>query len=361
MTNQNESLPVTDDVPVSNGQTEQDLLDAVMRNTDFLSPEESLPVEEIPEVDPVESEEDPESEEVVSEEVEEEVEVEEEEADSEDDSSIQPDVFSTEDIDLDAKLAVKIDGKEAEVSFGDLIKGYSTEQSLSKKGRELGEARKALDAERAEKLGELESMSTASAAILHSQETDLAEKYKSLESQIDKAREEGDTYTLGDLKDKKEVIQKEYWTARNKRESLMAEVKKQKEVQANKEWQEQIEHFQTEIPNLIPGFDEKTAESIREFALSNGIKAETLNTITDPAIVKFVNDYRLLSQGVSGGKAKRKAAPAKKVVPTKKATPASTKAKKNENMVKARAFKENASDDDHMAFLRQHASKSLNF
>ena len=42
--------------------------------------------------------------------------------------------------------------EDTEVSFGDLVKGYSTEQSLSKKGRELGEARKALDAEKEEKL-----------------------------------------------------------------------------------------------------------------------------------------------------------------------------------------------------------------
>ena len=66
------------------GQTEQELLDAVMKNSDFLKNEEPpLPVEEVPEVDPTETdteEEDPvESEEVVKEEVEEE-EVEEEES-----------------------------------------------------------------------------------------------------------------------------------------------------------------------------------------------------------------------------------------------------------------------------------------
>ncbi len=143
MSNAHESLPISDDVHAtdSNGQTEQELLDAVLRNSEFLQ-DESLPVEEVPEVDPVETEEDPESEEAVSEEVEEEVEgLEEEEVEGDAaEAATEVDLFSTDDLDLDAKVAVKIDGAEAEVSFGDLIKGYSTEQSLSKKGRELGEA-----------------------------------------------------------------------------------------------------------------------------------------------------------------------------------------------------------------------------
>ena len=63
----NESLPVSDDIqPVDAGQTEQDLLDAVMQNSpimDEIAP--PLPNEEELEADPAESEEqDPESEEV---------------------------------------------------------------------------------------------------------------------------------------------------------------------------------------------------------------------------------------------------------------------------------------------------------
>ncbi len=363
MSEAHESLPISDDVQAvdSNGQTEQDLLDAVLRNTEFLQ-DEPLPVKEVPEVDPVESEEDPESEEAVSEEVEEEVEEHEEEEVEGDaaEAATEVDLFSTDDLDLDAKVAVKIDGAEAEVSFGDLIKGYSTEQSLSKKGRELGEARKALDEERTAKIGELDNIAAASSALLLSSEQALAKQYGDLEAQIDKARKEDDSFTLGELKDKREQVQKEYWGKRNQREQLVAAVEKQKQEQEAKVWQEQINHFHTEIPNLIPDFNEKVAEDIRAFAIDEGINPEILNQITDPKIVKFVDDYRRLKTGVNKGVAKRKAIPTKKAVPTKKAKPTATKAKNAENLVKARAFKENATADDHMAFLKQHASKTLN-
>ena len=95
-----------------------------------------LPEEEEIVQDPEESDvEDPEdeSEEAVSEE-EEEVEEDEEEVedeDADDESATQEaDVFTSDDLDLDAKVLVKVDGEEQEVSFGDLMKGYQTDAHL---------------------------------------------------------------------------------------------------------------------------------------------------------------------------------------------------------------------------------------
>lgn len=361
-----ESLPVTDDIPEqasNNGQTEAELLDAVLRNSEFL--EESLPDEEIPEVDPSESdEEDPdESDEVVNEEGEEvegdeEVEAEDEDA-SEEDATQDAAVFAAEDLDLDAKVIVKIDGEEVPVSFSDLIKGYSTEQSLSAKGRELGEARKQLEAEREEQLTEISKVGEASAAVLMSQEQELAKEYHDLEAQIKKARQDGDTFELSELKDKREQVQGDYWEARKKREAIVSQLETQQQAIVDQQWQEQLTYFNTTITEYVPDFNEQVASDIREFALKEGLPEELLNTIVDPAVVKFVNDYRVLKTGVSKGEAKRKAAPSKKV-PTKKAkSPTKKKAEAND-MVKARAFREDASPDDQMAFLKQLASKSLN-
>jgi len=57
---------------------------------------------------------------------------------------------------------------------------------------------------------------------------------------------------------------------------------------------------------------------------------------------------------------KEKVIPTKKAVPTKKAPTPQKKADDKAAMVKARAFKEDASNDDQMAFLKQLASNSLN-
>ena len=113
------------------------------------------------------------------------------------------------------------------------------------------------------------------------------------------------------------------------------------------------------IPTIIPDFNEKLAVDIREFALDNGISDVLLNSIMDPNIVKFIDDYRRLKTGVTKGAAKRKDIPTKKV-PTKKPAAANKKAVDKEKMIKARAFKEGSSNDDQMDFLRQYASKSLN-
>jgi len=367
MASQNESLPDMDDIPVqaATGPTEQELLDAVLQNTGFL--EGSLPDEEIPEVDPSESdyeEEDPEeSDEVVNEEDEEEVEdtdeVEEEDEDASEEDATQDDsVFTPDDLDLDAKLRVKIDGEEVEVSFSDLIKGYSTEQSLSTKGRELGEARKQLEAEKAEQLSEIGKLGQASSAILMSQENTLAKEYHNIEAQIKKARADGDTFELAELKDKREEVQQRYWQARQQREGLVETLEKQQREVFEKQWKEQLDNFYEKIEEYVPGFNEEVASELREFAISEGLPEDLLNGITDPAVVKFVNDYRMLKQGVSKGEAKRKAAPTKKV-PVKKAKSPTKKKEDKAKIVKARAFREDASQEDQMDFLRQIASRSL--
>ena len=355
-----------DDIPaVDNGPTEQELLDAVMKNSpimDEVAP--PLPDEEEIVEDPDESvDEDPETEEAVSEE-EEEVEEEVEEAEDEDagdePATQEADVFTAEDLDLDAQVVVKIDGEEQTVSFGDLLKGYQTDAHLSKKGRELSEAQKALDTEKEEKLAEVEALAGASNAILNNAEQAFSKQYHDLEAKIAKARADGDTYELGELKDKREQAQKSYWAARQRREQLTEHFSKQKQEQQQKVFEQQLHEFHEKIPEMIPDFDEKVASDIRDFAIAEGIDTTLLDSVVDPAVVKFIDDYRRLKSGVKKGVAKRKAVPAKKAVPTKKAPPARKKAADKAKMVKARAFKEDASQEDQMDFLRQYASKSLN-
>jgi len=335
------------------------MLADIVANSEFT---ESLPNEQdVPELDTEEpAEEDPEAEESETEEVEEEVETEEEETTDEDDTSTQEsEVYATEDLDLDAKVAIKIDGKDTEVSFSDLIKGYSTEQHLSNEGRKLGDARKQLDEEYRNKFKEINDLGEASSKVLYQEEQALAKEYHELEGQIDQARQDGDTYEVNELKDKREQIQKNYWKARSNREELVKTVKSQAEQQNTKEWNEQLEHFNKVIPTIIPGFNEKTAKAIRDFAVAEGISSDVLDAIVDPVLVKFVDDYRRLKQGITKGTAKRKATVVNKA-PIRKAKTRSQKEIDQETMIRQRAFAEDSSNDDQMLFLRGLANKSLN-
>jgi len=349
-----------DDSQADVGPTEDQLLADIVKNSKFT---QSLPEEQVPELDPEESEEaeTQESEEAVSEEVEEEVQPEEEEVPVEDAAPAatqESEIYSQDDLDLDAKVSVKIDGQETEVSFGDLIKGYSTEQSLSNKGRELGDARKKLDEEYNKKLSELDTMSKASLAVLYSEEKAKADQYHELEGQITKARKEGDSYNLTDLKDQREQAQKEYWDARNKRENLGKAIEKQQQTQMQEAWQQNLEHFQKTIPTLIPNYDDARAKQIRDFALGEGISESVLDSIVDPTIVKFVDDYRQLKQGVNKGAVKRKALPVKKapVKKSKTVTQQKTDAKK---VLRSKVLSGEGSSSDEKDFLRAMAERSL--
>jgi len=356
-----DSTQLDDSAALGSSQTEEALLDNILQNTAFLDGE-SLPDEQIPPVDTEESdEEDPESsEEDDTEEVEEEVEDEEEYESDEDDASTQEvDLYTTDDLDLDAQVSIKIDGEDVQVSFGDLIKGYSTEQHLSKKGREIGEARKQLEEEYNEKLSGIDAASKASAAILYSQEQAFAKQYHDIETAIEKAREEGDTYEVNELKDKREQAQKQYWNAREQREGLVTKVQAQMQEQEEKLWSDQIKYFDETIPTMIPDFNEDVAMAIREFAIEEGIEPELLDRIADPVIVKFVDDYRRLKQGVTKGQAKRKTVSVKKA-PVKKSKPLSKKKQDREQSIRQKALSGNATQTEQMDFLRGLASRSLN-
>ncbi len=358
-----ETLPLRGD-DLDSGPSEQELLDAVMRNSPIM--EEAgfeappLPDEEEIVEDPVDSdEEDPEeSDDIETEDdVEEEEEVDEGEVEG-DTSTQDTEIFTADDLDLDALVAVKIDGEEAQVSFGDLIKGYTTEQSLTKKGRELGEERKKVEEERLEKLGQLDQVAQAGAQVLMQPEQAAAKTYHEIEEAIKKARADGDTYELGELKDKREQAQASYWRARNTREGLLKQVEKQKMEVAEEQWKAQVDYFTATIPDLIPDFDDKVATSIRAFAIEEGIDPAVLDTITDPSIVKFVDDYRRLKQGVSKGKAKRKAAPVKRV-PAKKGKPANIKKQEKSAQLRNKVLSGNGSERDEEAFLLNFANQSL--
>ena len=358
-----DSTPMDD--AVDTGPTEQELLDAVMANSPLMDEQAPPPPaeEEIGE-DPEDSDiEDPEeSEEAVSEE-EEEFETDEVEESNEDGTEVptqEVEAYTAEDLDLDAQVMVKIDGEEQAVSFGDLMKGYQTDAHLSKQGRELGEARKALDEERTAKLQELTQMGEAAAAMVGSQEQKFAKEYHNLEEQINKAREDGDTYELGELKDKREQTQQKYWKARKQREGLMSSVQEQNQKAQQEQFETQMLNFQEAIPSMIPDFDDKVAAEIREFAIGEGIAEELLGSIVDPVVVKFIDDYRRLKQGVKKGAAKRKTVPAKKALPTKKATPKAKKAEARERSVRNKVMSGDSSKAEQDAFAKMLASRSLN-
>ena len=344
-------------------------LDDILRNSPAAEllglKEESLPEEDdsvpSPEESSEEQEEVPEADEDAENDLDDETESKdsEEEEEAEDDTSTQDaDLPSEEDIDWEYKVPVTIDGKTEYVTLEEIRKGYSTDKHLSQKGRELGELKKQIEQERTEKLQELVTLGQVVHEELSAIETKLASEYNSLTAQIEKAKEDGDTYTARELKEKREEVQEAYWNARTKREEkTKAVVEKIQEQQAEQQ-QVLLEQFNEKIKDLVPEFDEKVAKSIREFAIKEGIPEQLLEMIYSPEAVKFINDYRKLKTAKEKGEVKRKAAPQVKSVPSKKGTPQSTKDKLRAEDTRKKVLAGQASKDEETEFLKRISSIS---
>ena len=139
--------PGARDVPVPGplaSSDENDLADATQGFLNLMDPPEETPEEE--EAAPTEAEEstdddrDESAEEEAPEELEATAEEEtEEEAETEEETEEEPELF-----------AVKVDGEEVEVTFEELVNGYSRTSSFTKKSQQLAEQRKAFETEASE-------------------------------------------------------------------------------------------------------------------------------------------------------------------------------------------------------------------
>ena len=344
-------------------------LDDILRNSPAaellgLKKEESLPEEDNDVPSPDDSEEEQEAQEPTDDsetdlDEEEESKDSEEEDKAEDDTSTQDAELPTEeDIDWEYKVPVTVDGKTEYVTLEEIRKGYSTDKHLSQKGRELGELKKQLETERTEKLQEIVTLGQVIHEELTAVETDLAKEYHKLSQEIDKARDEGDTYTARELKEQRESIQEKYWKARNKREEQTKAVVEKMQAQQEVQQQELIKQYNEKITELIPDYSDKVAKSIREFAIKEGIPETLLEAVYSPEVVSFINEYRKLKTAKEKGAEKRKSLPTVKSVPSKKGTPTSQKEKDAMSQNRAKVLSGAGTQQDELDFLKRISSVS---
>jgi hypothetical protein len=324
----------------------------------------NLPADDEEEAAPVKSEEEEEvpeetSEETVNdsdEEKNQEESEEEEEAEDDQESTQEANLPSEEDIDWEYKIPVKIDGKVEYKTLEEVRKGYATDQHLSQKGREIGEARKKVEQEGVVRLQELVQLG----GILHNEltatETQYAKQYKELKDKVDKAKEDGDTYTVRELKDQLEDVQEKYWSTRSKREQGAKAVLEQIQRKQAEDQQALRQAFDENIKNEVPDWDGKVAESVRKFALKEGLSDAVLGQIYDPVVVRMLNEYRILKTAKETGVVKRKSAPVVKSIPSKKAPKAEVKEKRAHQANRERVFSGQATPQEQNDFLKNLSS-----
>ena len=110
-------------------------------------------------------------------------------------------------IDMDFKVPVKVDGEESEVTMEELVANYQTKQSQSKKGDELAEQAKVLEQTREQ----AEIYARVNAELLQREDAKDQSVLKHLQAQVDKAFEEDD-YQASKLNNKLGKAKEEYST-----------------------------------------------------------------------------------------------------------------------------------------------------
>ena len=241
---------------------------------------------------------------------------------------------------MDFRVPVKIDGKQSEVTMEELVANYQTKQSQSKKGDELAEQAKVLDSTREQ----AEIYARVNAELLQREDAKDVSVLKHLQDQVDKAFEEDD-FQASKLNNKLTKAKEEYSTRQASRNNLLNGMSQQLGQQQQDQFGKRIEHFNTVVPDLIPDWSEDVAMANREFALSIGLNEQVVDTMTDPMMVKAIDNFRRLSEKSDVGTAKRKKVPVKRV-PTKKPITAKNKKSNKVDAARKNANKGRASAKD---------------
>jgi hypothetical protein len=253
---------------------------------------------------------------------------------------------STIEVKDDHKFTVTVDGEEREFSLGQLKRLAGQEAALTRKSQEVATTRKAYE--------------DKSAAYLVRQ-TKLIEraraKYEPL-SKIDLlAASKDPNVTQEELVAARNAIQTAYEDVQFLEQDMQAFVQELQTHQRNDLMAEAKEAIKTlsDPEKGIEGFNEALYGEIRTFALDQGMPAEVVNNLVNPAAIKLINMARLYAKGktkVQSEKSDKKKAP-KRIV---KGTASAETTKKTVKTAKAlepmkRLQKSGSTDDAADAFM----------
>ena len=238
---------------------------------------------------------------------------EEEEEDSEE-SEVEEEIVEEED-DTPQLYAVKVDGKEYEVTEEELLKGYSRQQDYTRKTQELSEYRKQLDEAAILFQGEVAQTQEARQQYMNALATAVETNLSSLAK-----------YENTDWERLKSENMEEYLTKRDDFREAQSQVEKLKQTHQNealKQQEEQQKQFaqaaqeeHSKLVNILPAWGQpetqkRIATEVRNFALSKGYTEEELSQLIDHRSIlvlmqaKAWEDGRLKAKNIKTKKVKK--------------------------------------------------------
>lgn len=204
---------------------------------------------------------------------------------------------ATQELSEDLTVKVKVDGQEMEVTLAELRNGYSRTADYTRKATALAEQRKSLEAE---------------VEAIRAERTQYAQLLPILQQQIQQQNAaEPDWDTLYD-EDPIEAARLERHWRRTKEEQTqrLAAIQAEQQRLAVEEAKQRNQHMQAvvaaervKLPEVIPEWkDQETmmreAQELREWATSNGLTEQDVNSLTQAAHIALIRKAMLYDKGV---------------------------------------------------------------
>jgi len=216
---------------------------------------------------------------------------------------------ATQELSEDLTLKVKVDGEEMEVTLAELRNGYSRTADYTRKATALAEQRKAVEAE---------------VEAIRAERTQYAELLPILQQQIQQQNAaEPDWDTLYDEDPIEAARLERHWRkTKDEQTQRLAAIRAEQQRLAEEETKQRTQQMQAvvqaeraRLPEVIPEWkDQETmmreAQELREWATSNGLTEQDVNSLTQAAHIALIRKAMLYDKGVKNvEKAKQ---PAKK-------------------------------------------------
>lgn len=223
-------------------------------------------------------------------------------------------------LDDDAVVTVKVDDKELKVPVKDLKRLYGQEAALTKKSQQVAEKRK-----------EVEQDAMKTAAILDKMYNKAAERWKPY-SEVDMllASKQLDNEQFQALRQEAAAAYEDFKFITEEATNFIKQNQEVQQAKLKEAAQESVKVLKEKIPN----WNNNLYDSIREYAISNGMPQDVVNNLVDPIAIELIHKARMYDESKKIVTKKKVAQPKKVIKTTASSSPADTSNQKKSDAEK---------------------------
>jgi len=257
-----------------------------------------------------------------------------------------------DELDMDYKVPIKIDGEDGEVSLDELVRGYQTNQHANKKSIEASEKIK-----QAESLfNEYTALKTQNAELLSGQVDQDQAQLDAYDKKIKQLILADDVYDLPKWQEARRIKSQQLDAKRSEQEKLSSEANREQNEQQQAQFSQQRQGAIDALDQVMPGWQDGYDDVVAWAAEDLGFPefAEVL----DPRVVAMMFEYKSLREGGKQAAKKRLKTPTKGVR-AKKSPNLKTKQAKQQGNLRDKVLSGKGNEGDELSFLEGLANDSL--